>query len=143
RWGGGGAWSATGWFRSHGHSNGADLVSASAGRIPSEINAVLHPAGWITGTVTSRAGRLLNGNCVLAVPAGRAYPAVFGIPGAVTRNGRYHIGHLAAGRYDVQFSICISSRYGSQWFRAKRTQGSATPVVVREGRATRHTDAKL
>jgi hypothetical protein len=61
----------------------------------------------------------------------------------VARNGSYRIRHLAAGRYDVQFSTCLRSQYGGQWYRDQRTEGSATPVRVRQGKATAHIDAKL
>jgi protocatechuate 3,4-dioxygenase beta subunit len=136
---------ASEWFKSRRTGDSADLVSASGGQVTSGISAVMHPAGSITGTVTNRAGKPLNRICELAVPAGQPYPAVIviGGPGQVTRNGNYHIGHLAAGRYDVQFFDCDGGRYGSQWYRAKRTQASATPVLVRQGRASPHIDAKL
>ncbi len=38
---------------------------------------------------------------------------------------------------------CNGGRYGSQWYRAKLTQRSATAVLVRQGRATPHIDAHL
>jgi protocatechuate 3,4-dioxygenase beta subunit len=137
---------ASQWFKSRRTGDSADLVSASRGQVTSGVGAVMHPAGSITGTVTNRAGKPLNRICELAVPVGQPYPAVIGNFGPVTRQGTYHIGHLVAGRYDVQFFDCSlgdGGRYGSQWYRAKRTQGSATRVLVRQGRATPHIDAKL
>jgi len=130
------------WFRSRRTAESADLVSAAAGQVTAGVSAVMHSPGSITGSVTSRTGTPLSRICLLAVPAGEPFPAVIG-PGPITRNGAYHIRHLPAGRYDVQFSTCVRNRYGSQWYRAKPTQGSATPVLVREGRATPHIDARL
>lgn len=136
---------ASQWFRSRRTATRADLVSARAGQVTSGISAIMHPAGSITGTVTSRAGVQLHHICEIAVPEGGQYPPVIVIvtPGPVSRNGRYRIGHLEAGRYDVQFFGCNGGRYASQWYRASRTPGSATPVPVRAGWATPHIDAKL
>jgi Carboxypeptidase regulatory-like domain len=136
---------ASQWFRSHRAATGADLVSASAGQVTSGISAVMHPAGAVTGTVTSRTGTPLHHICELAVPVGGQYPPVIVIvtPGPVSRSGKYRIGHLAAGRYDIQFFGCNGGRYGSQWYRGKLTRRSATAVLVRQGRATPHIDAHL
>ncbi len=61
---------ASQWFRSHKAATGADLVSASAGQVTSGISAVMHPAGAVTGTVTSRTGTPRHHICELAVPLG-------------------------------------------------------------------------
>lgn len=128
---------ASQWFRSHSSAADADLVSVGAGQITSGIGAVLQPAGSISGVVTDHAGQRLSLICALAIPAGGPYPAVIGGPGMpVTRSGSYRIGHLTAGRYDVQFSSCDGGRYGSQWYRGKPTQQSGTQVRVRTGRTT-------
>ncbi len=136
--------SATQWFRSRPSTASANLVSVPAGQVTSGISGILRPSGTITGTITDQAGRLLSGICVIAVPVGDPYPALIGGPGTrVSRHGLYRIGHLAAGRYDLQFSSCRGGQYGSQWYAGTRTQGSGTPVSVRFGHVTAGIDARM
>ena len=131
------------WFPARPSADSARTVSVTAGQVTTGISAVMHPAGEISGTITGDAGAPLSEVCVFAVRAGHPYP-VFGQDTPVSRHGQYRIGQLAAGRYDVQFQPCTaSSRYASQWYRAKSTLRSATPVTVRPGRDTPGIDARL
>jgi hypothetical protein len=135
------------WFMAQPGAGSADLVSTTPGAITSHINANLLLGGTVTGAVRSRAGKPLPGICVLAIPAGSNYPALayyFGAGFRLTdRNGRYDMGDLAPGKYDLQFSDCGPSTYGSQWYRGKATEQASTPVTVRSGVKTRAINAVM
>jgi hypothetical protein len=135
------------WFRAQTGAGSADLVSATPGAITSHISATLPLGGAVTGAVRSRAGKPLPGICVLAIPAGSNYPALAYYFGAGFRatdgNGRYDMGDLAPGTYDLQFSDCGRSTYGSQWYSAKATEQTSTPVTVHSGVKTRAINAVM
>jgi hypothetical protein len=128
------------WFRAQPVGQ-ADVVSVRPGAVTSGIDAVLRPAGAISGVVTNSSGRKLSNLCVLAVNrrTGAQPPTL-----AVTQNGRYVLFGIAPGRYEVQFSECIQvGKYGSQWYSDKRTLASATPVRVTAGHTTAGVDATM
>jgi hypothetical protein len=131
----------------------ADYVSAAGGAVAT-VNAVLRRAGSVTGKVTDPAGHAIAGACVVAIPHGRPYPLLAGpypvlhpdpndpsanqfiggpYPSLTGANGRYSIGGLPPGLYDVQFSDCGRLTHGGQWYRRMPTQQSAAPVRVRPG----------
>ena len=131
------------WFPDQPSADTARTVSVTPARVTTGISAVMHPAGEISGTITGNAGVPLSQICVLAVRAGHPYPVV-GPDTPVSRHGRYRIGQLATGRYDVQFQPCtLRNRYASQWYLAKATLRSATPVTVRPARDTSGINARL
>jgi hypothetical protein len=115
----------------------AELVSAASGAITTHINATLPLGGTVTGTVRDHAGKPLPRICVLAIPAGSQYPRLaffFGHGTSVTgSNGRYFMGDLAPGKYDLQFKGCGRTKYASQWYRGKATEQASTPVTVGSG----------
>ncbi|MGO8958209.1 MAG: carboxypeptidase regulatory-like domain-containing protein [Streptosporangiaceae bacterium] len=131
---------ASQWFMSQPDAGTANLVSAAPGAITSHINASLQPGGTITGTVSDHAGKALGQICVRAIPAGSQYPTLgflFGPGISVTGGkGRYSIGDLAPGKYDLQFSECGRRIYASQWYSGKATEQASTPVTVRSGVTT-------
>jgi len=135
------------WFMAQPDAGSADLVSAGPGAIASHINATLQPGGTVAGTVRDHAGKPLSEICVLAIPAGSQYPALaflFGPGlGETGRSGSYRIGGLAPGKYDLQFSDCGRSDYGSQWYSGKATEQASTPVTVRAGVKTRGINAVM
>ncbi len=124
---------ASQWFRGQPGQGSADLVSAPAGRITSGVSAVMRPGGSIAGVVTSGAGRALSGICVEAIPHGGPPPGQFRFFSRTiaftNRLGAYHIDHLAAAKYDVEFG-CSGNRFASQWWKGTASRASATPVPV-------------
>ena len=125
------------WFMSQPDAGSAELVSAAPAAIATNINATLPLGGTVTGTVRDHAGKPLPRICVLAIPAGSRYPRLaffFGPGTSVTGlNGRYRMGDLAPGRYDLQFRGCGRNSYGSQWYRGRATEQASTPVTVGPG----------
>jgi hypothetical protein len=143
------------WFPGAGDAATAEPVSAPAGRT-SGINAVLRPAGTITGVVTGQGGHPLAGVCVQAVDtagaqaagtSGAGLLAVVGGPGLppiTGSHGTYRISGLAAGRYQVSFEPCAGSmRYAEQWYRGKDAARAATLVTVRTGKTTSGINGRL
>jgi hypothetical protein len=124
------------------------LVSAGPGRT-SGIDAVLRPAGTITGVVTGTSGRPLAGICVSAantMQAGSVIGAAGGFGQPITNaRGKYRLAGLEAGSYYVSFSACQgSSKYAAQVYRGYPTSaGAPTRVKVRAGRETAGIDARL
>ena len=132
------------WFKSTQTVGGADLVSVNPGVITAGINAVMRPGGFISGMVTNRAGQRLANMCVLAFQ--RSSGLIAGYTGSIPytdNGGRYRIGQLAQGRYDIEFFDCYNSVYGSQWYARRATQRAATGVWVRSGRITTGIGAAL
>jgi protocatechuate 3,4-dioxygenase beta subunit len=135
------------WFNGAASASSADLVSAPVGRTAG-INAVLQPAGSISGVVTNSAGRPLAGVCVSAVNAKASSSQLGGLIGGNTpptdSHGAYVVSGLAAGRYDVLFQPCEGSvRYAEQWYRQHGSTSFQTAVQVRMGKGTSGIDARL
>jgi hypothetical protein len=134
------------WFNHAPTPGSADVLSAGPGDT-AVINAVLQPAGSISGVVTGAGGRRLAGVCVTEFST-RDVTSVYGVIGgsgqfATNSRGAYHITGLAAGRCDVLIGGCGNSRYAQQWYRGRLTKASASPVLVRTGRDTSGINARL
>src|SRR5215472_4279899 len=111
------------WYANEPDAATAKVLDLSAGTT-SGINAVLQPAGSITGKVTSKSGRPLKGICVSATNTRdlSSAAAIFigGSFGQATNaEGVYKVSGLAAGSYDIEFTDCQSARplYSQQWYR--------------------------
>ncbi len=130
---------ASQWFRGQAGQGSADFVSAPAGRITSGVSAVLRTGGSIAGVVTSSAtGKGLSGVCVEVFTNGSAPSEVRFVGHSIAftnRQGVYHLDHLAAAKYDVQFG-CTENRYAVQWYKATASRALATPVSVVNKTAT-------
>ena len=123
---------------------GSGFVAVRSGVATTGVSAVLRPGGSIAGLVTGRSGKRLSGSCVSAVPAGTPPATASLLLNAVpTSHGSYKIPGLAAGKYAVQFGECLSGPYASQWYKNKRTQGTANLVTVRTGHTTAGISARL
>jgi hypothetical protein len=151
---------ASQWFPGAPDAGAADLVSAPAGQTAG-INAVLQPAGSISGVVTGQGGHPLSDVCVIAVNTKGSLPVVRGIAGfgfplraafligaghfaLAGPHGTFQISGLAAGRYHVAFIPCFRSLgYADQWYRGKTSALTATDVTVRAGKTTAGIDGRL
>jgi len=137
---------ASQWFLGQPSSGVANFVSAPAGFVASGISAVLRHGGFITGKVTTSAGKLLSGLCVRVVPHGSPIPSLDGFFNRslafTNSHGVYRLGPLAASRYDVQFG-CFGGRNASQWYRGTASRASATPVKVTNSATTAGISAVL
>jgi carboxypeptidase family protein len=129
------------WFRPGVPGDGPALLTAPAGQ-PVQADAMLAPAGYITGVIKSTSGQPLRGICWQPlgldgqVPYGDLLPVPLVPPGGSDRQGRYIIGGLAPGRYRVQFAPCDRQPYAATWYRHASSETSAATIVVRGGRTT-------
>jgi Carboxypeptidase regulatory-like domain len=113
----------------------ADLVTVTDGATTSGIDATMHPAGTISGTVSDASG-----------PLGEVECYVYDVDGAYVANqttygtdGTYAVTGLAGGTYEVRF---VASGYDVQWYDGK-DETTADPVAVSAGAVTNHIDALL
>jgi hypothetical protein len=102
--------------------------------------------GKITGTVTdARTGDQLKaiGVCARPIPAGASSCVTTG-EGIGIEPGKYEIGALAEGSYEVEFfGIASSDPYLVQFWHDKESQAEAEAVVVTEGETTSGIDAAM
>jgi hypothetical protein len=129
---------ASQWFKGQPVPGSSDFVSAPAGRVTSGVSAVLRSGGSIAGMATTSAGHGQPGVCVEAFPhGGQASAQATYFSHTVTftnRSGAYHLTHLAAGKYDLEFG-CDENRVASQWYKAATSRASATPITVKNDTA--------
>jgi hypothetical protein len=125
-----------------------DLVSVPGGKVTAGVDASLTLAGKITGVVLNKAGHPVQNICVIATnPRTGANDLTFS-----AGHGKYTLGGLTAGRYQVEFSSCggdfaffgiTGLNYANQWYKGHSSQSAANPVVVRPTRTTANIDAAL
>lgn len=110
------------------------VVPATAG------GAATDRDGSISGRVTGKGHKPVGGICVVA------FPWLGGIGrGATTKsNGSYTVGHLAAGKWSVQFATgCGNHQPYLQQSYGGTTLPPGLPVTVRAGRTTSGIDVQL
>ncbi len=123
---------------------GAELIAANPGVTTRVPPTRLSRAGAISGKVTSKAGKPLGLICVAVAPPGTMSAFLFAGFAITTGNGRYRIGGLQPGRYQIQFSDCSGSgRAETQWYRGQFTRAAATVVSVYPGRTDAGINAVL
>ncbi len=118
------------WYDNRPNSGSADLVTFAAGKID-RISAMLHPGGTLAGFLTTAGGRPISGQCVAALSQDGSF-AESGGAGDNTMsadNGRYVIGDLPPGLYQVSFN-CGLGRYASEWFRSQPDATTADYVAI-------------
>lgn len=119
----------------------ADPVSVTAGATTPGINAVLAPAGHVTGTVKDVAGTGLGLIRVIAYePDGSGGWRQAGT--AVTSGGAYDVGGLSTGAYRIYF-LDVSRDRVSEYYDDKATLEEADDVAVTAGSTTSGIDAVL
>jgi uncharacterized membrane protein YhfC len=118
----------------------ANPVAVTAGATHAGINAVLAPAGHISGTVTKAGGGLANVS-VYAYASVADYNNGNWIAWNITNaDGSYDVGDLPAGSYLVQFGASmwvngdlVKGNYVIQFYNNEPTIDLATPVAVTAG----------
>ncbi len=130
------------WYQGASTAAGATPVAVAAGSTASGIGAAMPPGGVISGTVTSAAdGTSLPGICVSAGQSGGS-----GTASAQTdSSGHYTIMNLPTGTYTVEFTPACGAtgNYADQWYDAKTSPVTATPVTVTAGSTTVGIDAAM
>lgn len=134
------------WFPAAADLGAAQPVSVPVGT--TTVNAVLQPAGQISGTVTAPNKRPLAGVCVAAISTADA--AGFGqagffeaAPEITGSSGRYQLTGLAAGTYHVEFVPCTGGPFVTLWYNGRVLPGRAASVTVQAGKATTGINAQM
>lgn len=120
----------------------------AAGGFYNAGDAKLSLDGSISGAATiadgGAAATALRGECVTAVPVGRAASGRPEERAATSAHGTYSLEQLQPGRYDVEFSAgCGAAHTVEQWWDGASSQSAATPVSVKNGRDRRDVDATV
>jgi hypothetical protein len=110
-------------------SGGADTVSVTSGTL-SGINAVMQPAGGISGKVRTANGHRVEFSCLILT--GVSGPAKSLLGEAVLFGSKYQLAGLPLGGYQVTFAPnCLGSALQNQWYKDKPSPAGATTVVIR------------
>jgi hypothetical protein len=118
-------------------SGAADTVSATSGTL-SGIDAVMQPAGGISGVVRAANGHPVQFSCIYLT--GVSGPAKSLAGEAFIFGRKYDFTGLPLGGYQVTFlPTCLRSALESQWYKDKPSPAGATTVVIRAF----HTDPQI
>jgi hypothetical protein len=133
------------WFMGQRDPNKAAEINLAAGQHIAQINAVMQPAGIITGTINGPASLQDDFVCVLVTNAStgiqafeelNVYPAGIG--------DRYAVGGLATGSYIVEFQpACGGENLALQWYDDANSPAQARPIHVTAGHVIRAVNANL
>ena len=132
------------WFDNVATPADANGVTVTAGEATENINARMARGGRITGTVTAAStGQGAASVCVTATRI-TTPPIVFppSFSGCTNNSGKYSIGGLADGNYEVRFTPSGGSLLG-EWYDGATSAASATPVTVLNGATISNIDASL
>ena len=121
--------------------NPAATVSATSGWV-SGINAVLAPAGAVSGDVRTAAGKQVQASCIiLSGLSGLAK----GLTGEILLYGaRYEISGVPTGTWQVAFApACAGLKYATQYYKDQPNPAFATDITVRPLRTVNDIDSAL
>jgi hypothetical protein len=95
----------------------ADLITLTAGKVTTGIDATMHRGAIITGVVTDASGHPLTDICVGIADQSEAAFGPDGFEDIVGTNaGKYRAVNLAPGQYQVNFGCGGDERYVSHWY---------------------------
>jgi hypothetical protein len=124
-------------FRSHVNGVTADTVSVTSGTM-SGIDAVMQPAGGISGVIRAANGHPVQASCLFLTGVSGGAKSLFGE--AFIFGSKYQLIGLPLGGYQVAFlPTCVHSALETQWYKDKPTEAGATTVVIRAF----HTDPEI
>ena len=129
------------WFQGQAAQAEATTITVKAGRTNTGIDATMHPFGTITGTVRTRAGKAVSGECVTAVPTQPQFDQLFDEPipnvtAITTATGRYTLIALP-GQYKIEFTTgCGAPSFATQWWPSAPSANTAQPITVAYGTTT-------
>jgi molybdopterin-binding protein len=125
------------WY-DHAGAGAATVITVTAGRTASAVNAALPADGTITGSVTGTSASPLSGVCVSAVPLAKGKPASFTVSGG----GSYTLADLQPGQYRVEFQAgCGQEHVKTQWWQDAASSTAAKIITVRAGAGVSSVDA--
>ena len=121
-------------FRSQLNGTAVDPVSAVRGTV-NGINAVMEPAGGISGVVRAATGRHVEFACILLAGISGSAASLSG--SAELYGSTYELTGLPTGGYQVAFApSCAGSGLQTQWYKDKPTPDGAATVEVTSSHLT-------
>jgi hypothetical protein len=115
------------WYDGAASSSKASLVTVTAGRTTTAVDANLTGDGGISGSVADNSAPV-PGVCVGAYAGSARTPAAIAITGT---SGSYLLAGLNPGKYTIKFTAgCGSTSYRTQWYDGAASRAAATPVTV-------------
>jgi hypothetical protein len=130
----------TQWYNGAADSGSATVITVTAGRTASAVNAALPADGTITGSVTGPSASPLSGVCVSAVPVAKGEPAIFTVSGS----GTYTLAGLLPGKYRAEFQAgCGQAGVKTQWWAGATSSAAAQIITVSPGATVSAIDAVM
>jgi hypothetical protein len=127
------------WYSDQTSSDDADEIAVVAGATTSGIDAQMHPAGSVAGTVTDAAGAPIDDICVGAFTTDTSLLLSEDYTAA---DGTFTVRGLPTGGYKISFYDC-SLEYVDEWYDDVHDPDLATTVAVTAGETTAGIDASL
>ena len=120
------------------------LVSVTAGKTTSGIDAALKLGGEIDGTVRTRSGKALAGICVALIGNPGPHP-VYALETRSGPKGHYGAHSLFPAAYKVSFFPGCPNKgdYGPQWWRYASTSSHVTKIPVKGSQVVTKIDAAM
>jgi hypothetical protein len=116
-------------FRSQVNGSTVDTVSVTSGTL-NGINAVMQPAGSISGIIRTASGHPVQLSCLILT--GVSGPARSLLGEALLFGSKYQLAGLPLGGYQVTFAPnCVGSALQAQWYKDKPSPAGAATVAVR------------
>jgi len=133
------------WFMGQRDPSKAAEINVAVGQHVAQINAVMQPAGVITGTIHGPASQQGAFVCMSITNAATGIHAfeepIFNTPGI---GDSYAIGGLATGSYIVEFEpYCGGENLALQWYHDANRPADARRIHVTAGHFTRQVNASL
>jgi hypothetical protein len=108
-----------------------EFTLATGETAPKSVDALLAPAGFISGTLVDPAGDGLDSGCAFALGLVDGEYRELGIPAFTNGSDEYVIRGLATGTYKVRFADCSGDgTFAPEYFDNQSTLAAATPLTV-------------
>jgi 5-hydroxyisourate hydrolase-like protein (transthyretin family) len=128
-------------FKSNVNGATVDAVSAISGTL-SGIDAVMQPAGGISGVIRAASGYPVDISCMFLTGVSGSAKSLFGE--ALIFGRKYEFENLPLGGYKVTFApTCTTSALEAQWYKNKPSPAGATTVVIRAFRIDKEINSLL
>jgi hypothetical protein len=108
-----------------------EFTLATGETAPQSVDALLAPAGFISGTLVDPVGDALDSGCAFALGLVDGEYRELGIPAFTNGSQEYVIRGLAAGTYKVRFADCSGEgTFAPEYFDNQSTLAAATNLTV-------------
>ena len=132
------------WYDGKGSFEAAKTVAVAVGATTEKIDAILDPGGIVSGRVTDKSGKEIQGLHVRLYDASRSYSTIYSYIESVytDSSGRYSFEGLPTGIYKVFFQPVLTDHM-PEWYNDKKSYSSANQISVTAGSTTPDINAAL